>query len=358
MSSPILEFIAREHPAFVHVPLGLVACLPLALLGSYRSPHPHAWKLTALFMAVLAWLSSSVALFSGLIWGRQISLIQPGAYLPVVASAKQVLQNMLKLHEFAALTGVVIGLACIIMLWQSLKRDPGPAGLADAAPHRRETDADPERGQESHHRRTGGRRRADQAVGAAAMVLSLAWLGAWGFCGKLGGIMVFGNEETNKAAAEADAKRKNDVEAELPIRALDYASLEPVEPAPVRSPAHGNRWRRVWVTASGFDAYKEGKPLPVGAYAVLTTFEDEKGKPGHEQGPIYMKETKADGSTAFAFYWPRVPEKLRSQVGGEESVYWRSPDAKLGVCLGCHEKGGSGAAAPAAEATKAAVKAP
>lgn len=358
MTSPIIEFIAREHPAFVHVPLGLVICLPLALLGSYWSKHPHAWKLTAMFMAALAWLSSSVALFSGLVWGRQISLIPPGAFIPVVASEKQVLQNMLKLHEFAALTGVVIGLACIIMLWQSLKRDPGP-GAAAEAPLRRETDPAADRSQGSHHRQTGGRRRADRAVGAAAMVLSLAWIGAWGFCGKLGGIMVFGNEATNKAAAEAEAKRKNDVEAELPIRALDYASLEPVEAGPVRSPAHGNRWRRIWITASGFDAYKEGKPLPAGAYAVLTTFEDEKGKPGHEQGPIYMKETKADGGTAFAFYWPRVPEKLRAQVGGEESVYWRSPDPKLGVCLGCHEKGGPGGApAAGAGAAKTATLAP
>ena len=358
MTSPIIEFIAREHPAFVHVPLGLVICLPLPLLASYRSRHTHAWKLTALFMAVLAWLSSTVALFSGLVWGRQISLIPPGGLVPVILNEKQVLQNMLKLHEIAALTGVVIGAACIFMLWQSLKRDPGP-GAAPAAPVlRRESDPEELRVQEAKNRRTGGRRRADQAVGAAALMLSIAWIVAWGFCGKLGGIMVFGNEETNKAAAEADAKRKNDVEAELPIRALDYASLEPIEPAPVRSPAHGDRWRRIWVTASGFDAYKEGKPLPSGAYAVLTTFEDEKGKPGHEQGPIYMKETKADGSTAFAFYWPRVPEKLRSQVGGEESVYWRSPDPKLGVCLGCHEKGGPGPKAPLGVQAKVPPKAP
>lgn len=351
MTSPFLEFVAREHPAFVHVPLGLVICLPLALLGSYKSKHPHAWKLTALFMALLAWLGSSVALFSGLVWGRQISLIPPGGFIPVVASEKMVLQNMLKLHEYAALTGVVIGLGCVIMLWLSLRRDPPPGAQPQAPPPlRRETDpgVTPFVPSSRKDRRSGGRRRTDQAIAAGALMLSVAWIVAWGFCGKLGGIMVFGNEETNKASAAAEAKRKNDVEAELPIRALDYGSLEPVEPAPVRSPAHGNRWRRIWVTASGIDAYKEGKALPSGAYAVLTTFEDEKGKPGHEQGPLYMKETKADGSTAFAFYWPRVPEGLRAQVGGEDSVYWRSPDPKLGVCLGCHEKGGPSKAVPAA----------
>jgi hypothetical protein len=168
----------------------------------------------------------------------------------------------------------------------------------------------------------------------------MLWLASWGFSGKLGGIMVFGNEETNRAAAEADAARRNDVEADLPIRALDYASLEPAETAPVRSKAHGDRWRRIWVTASGIDAYKAGQPLPPGAYAVMSTFADEKGKPSTEPGPLYMKETKADGTTAFAFYWSRIPEALRKEFGNQDSVYWRSPDAKLATCLGCHEKGG------------------
>jgi hypothetical protein len=70
----------------------------------------------------------------------------------------------------------------------------------------------------------------------------------------------------------------------------------------------------------------------------MTTFEDEKGKPSFEPGPIYMKEMKADRTTAFAFYWPKVPEALQKEVGGD-SVYWRSPDPKLITCMGCHEKG-------------------
>ena len=150
--------------------------------------------------------------------------------------------------------------------------------------------------------------------------------------------MVFGNEETNKAAADADRAKRNDAEADLPIRALDYASLEPAGAAPERSKAHGDRWRRIWVTASGIDDYQAGKPMKPGAYAVMATFTDEKGKPGTEPGPLYMKETKADGSTAFLFYWARVPENLRKEVGGQDSVYWRSPDPKLITCLGCHEK--------------------
>lgn len=321
-ASPLLEFIAREHPAFVHVPLGLVATLPLAMLISFFSRHTKVWTGTTFFIALVAWVGSTMALFSGLIWGRQINLIPPSGFLPVVASEKQVLQKMLQLHEFAALTGFLIGGLCLWLLWRSWRHE-----AADPAPDRRH----------------GGRRFWDRGVGVPALLVGCLWLASWGFSGKLGGIMVFGNEETNKAAAEADAAKRNDVEADLPIRALDYASLEPAEDRPVRSKAHGDRWRRIWVTASGIDAYKAGKPLPPGAYAVMATFTDEKGKPGTEPGPLYMKETRADGSTAFLFYWPRVPEVLRKEVGGLDSVYWRSPDPKLFTCLGCHEKGGAAA---------------
>ena len=318
MSGPVLDLFAREHPAFVHVPLGLVIALPFAMAFSYKAKHSHPWKLASFFIAGLAFMSSAVALLSGLFWGRQISLIPPGSFIPVVASKKQVLQKMLELHEIAAVTGVVLGLLCLILLWRSLKQD-----------------------EDAHHAAlTFHRRLLDRGVGLGPMFFCLLWLGAWGFCGKLGGIMVFGNEETNKAAAAAELAKKNDVEVDLPIRALDYASLEPAQAAPTRSKAHGNRWARVWVTASGIDDYKAGKPLPAGVYAVLSTVEDAHGKPGQDPGPLYMRETLADGRVSFAFYWPRVPESSRAQTGGEEFVYWRSPSEKLQACAACHTTAG------------------
>lgn len=310
LTSPLLDLVAREHPAFVHVPLGLVAVLPLAMLLSFWLKPRQVWVGASLFLAALAWLGSGLALFSGLLWGRLIALIPGHGFLPVVESEKQVLQRMLQRHELAALAGFALGAVCLLLLWRAW-RSQQPASL--------------------------------RGVGIPALLTALLWLAAWGACGKLGGIMVFGNEETNKAAAEAEKAKQSDAEAELPIRALDYASLEAVESEPIRSAAHGNRWRRIWITASGIDAYKAGGPLPAGAYAVMTTFEDVKGKPSHEPGPIYMKEMKADGTTAFAFYWAKVPENLRSEVGGQDSVYWRSPDPKLIACLGCHEKGGPNA---------------
>ena len=318
----LIEFMAREHPALVHVPLGLVAVLPLAMLASFHLKHGKLFTGTSFFVALIAWLGSTLALFSGLAWGRQINLIPASGFLPVVASEKQVVQQILHIHVLAALAGFIVGGVCVFLLWRTWHRAFGSA-------------SGPE------HRHHSGRRFWERGVGTPTLLMGFLWLGCWGFSGKLGGTLVFGSAKTNKAAAEAEAAKRNDVEADLPIRALDYASLEAVEKVPVRSQAHGDRWRRIWVTASGIDAYKAGKPLPPGAYAVLTTFEDEKGKPSHEPGPTYMKEAKADGSTAFAFYWPRVPEAFRKDFANEDSVYWRSPDPKLATCLGCHEKGGA-----------------
>jgi hypothetical protein len=319
-TTPLLQFIAREHPAFVHIPLGLVAVLPLAMLASFQRRHGKVLTGTALFLGATAWLASTAALSSGLLWGRLINLIAPAKFLPVVASEKQVLQRTLQLHIQAALAGFILGGICVFLLWRAWRR----VARADGS------------------RQVSGRSFRERGVGLPALLVGLLWLGVWGFSGRLGGIMVFGNEETNRAAAEADAAKRNDVEAELPIRALDYASLEPTEAAPERSKAHGDRWRRIWVSASGIDAYQAGKPMPPGAYVVMPTFGDVAGRPGTEPGPLYFKEIKADGSTAFAFYWARVPEALRKDFGGQDSVYWRSPDPKLATCLGCHDKGGPG----------------
>lgn len=315
-TSPLLELVAREHPAFVHIPLRLIAVLPVAMLASFHPRHIRLWTGTSFFLALAGWLGSTVALFSGLLWGRQIALIPPTAYFPTMPSEKQVLQRILQVHELAALSGFFIGGFCLWLLWRSWRRIDAPEGTG--------------------HRRHGGRRFWERGVGVGPLLVGVLWLGCWGLSGKLGGIMVFGNEATNRAAAEADAAKRADLEADLPIRALDYASLEPLAPEPARSKAHGNRWQRIWITASGIDDYRAEKPLPPGAYAVLSTFEDIRGKPSHDPGPLYMREVKADGSTAFTFYWPRVPEALRGEVGGRDSVYWRSPDPHLTACQGCH----------------------
>lgn len=316
MVAPFLDFFAKEHPALVHVPLGMAVALPLALFLSIRSRTPSRWVRTSAFLAATGLAGGMLALASGLLWGRLIGLIAPGAWLPPPAAEAQVVQRLLRLHIFAAVSGLALGGLCLARILAAWRAHP------------------------EDHPRQAGRRFWEHGVGLPTLLLGLLWLGAWGFCGKLGGIMVFGNEETARIAAEAEARRKNDAEADLPLRALDYASLEPVQAAPVLSGAHGRRWVRTWVPPSAIDAYRAGAPLPPGAYAVLASHEDDHGKPALDPGPLYFKEILADGRPGFAFYWPRVPQARRGEVAGEDFVYWRSPDPRLAACAACHRDAG------------------
>ncbi|HJU84345.1 MAG TPA: DUF2231 domain-containing protein, partial [Holophagaceae bacterium] len=96
-ATPLLQFIAKEHPAFVHVPIGTVVILPLAMLASLRAKSSLVWTQTAFFLAAVGLAGSLAAIISGLLWGRQIGLIPPGGLYPPQASSAQVLQRMLQL---------------------------------------------------------------------------------------------------------------------------------------------------------------------------------------------------------------------------------------------------------------------
>jgi hypothetical protein len=296
MVPELFVLFAKKHPALVHVPLGLALCLPLLVLAGFRSRHAASCARVASGLALLALAASGLTLLSGLGWARLLSLVPPGGFLPQVGTQGQALQHTLRLHELTALGGLGWGLLCLLLL-RGLGRAPG-----------------------------------DRHWAAACLAGTLAWAVTWGAAGRLGGIMVYGNADTNRMAAQAIEARKNDAEAELPIRALDYASLEPLRAVPFRSRTHGGRLARTWVTASGLDDLAKGRPLPTGAYAVMSTVLDASGTPG----PLYLRETKADGSQAFAFYWPRVPETSRRDTGGEDFVYWRSPHPALVACTTCH----------------------
>lgn len=303
--APLLEFLGREHPAFVHLPLGLVAVLPVALLISLSSRHSTLlWQKTATFLALMALAGALPSLASGLLRARQLAWIPTGGFLPNPSPGQPQLQ-ILQRHELAALAGTLIGLVCLYLLWWSL-------------------------------RRPDGRWPALAALGA-----SLIWAGTWALAGRAGGSLVRGDEASVRAAAAVEAARKADAEAELPLRALDYGSLEPLQKAPYRSAAHGHRWVRTWITASAIDGFRPGGPLPIGAYAVASSAEDDRGRPGADPGPLYFRESLADGSSYFSFYWPRVPESQRGETGGEEYVYWRSPDPRLEACVRCHAGQGS-----------------
>jgi hypothetical protein len=130
-----------------------------------------------------------------------------------------------------------------------------------------------------------------------------------------------------------------DAESETPIRALDHQRLAAMHLEPVKSPPHGNRWIRVWVTPSAAEAYAAGKPLPAGAIAVLSTLDDRWGRPGFDAGPLFTLEALPGGGHSLSFYWPRVPEARRGETGGQERVYWRGAAPGLQACMGCHANG-------------------
>jgi hypothetical protein len=294
---PITDFLAREHPAFVHVPLGLVVCLPIMVAAAYRSRYPQTWRRMAFRVAFLALGLSILTMASGLFWARTLALVPPGGWMPAVTGAGQVIQRVLRNHEACAAAGWVLGAMALIVLRKSYHN--------------------PER----------------WTWTTASLAVTLAWAGAWGYGGRIGGNLVFGDPETNKAAADARRTQRNDAEAEVPVRALDYASLEPLQARAFRSAAHGGLMARTWITASGIDAFRAGKPLPIGSYAAMST-QDAQGDPG----PLYFRETKADGTQAFAYYWGRIPDAAKAAHGGEDSAYWRSPDPKVAACAGCHAR--------------------
>lgn len=155
-----LAWFAREHPAMVHLPIAAAMLVPVALLLSLWR-REEAWLRTARFLAWAGLIGSGGALLSGLLWARQLDLIAPGGWLAQAQDGH--LQSLLRIHQFLASLGLVLGI------------------LTLAALHWR-----------------GGR-----SV-FSALLLSLGWAGAWGAAGHWGGRMVF-----PEVAHEADMRAAN-----------------------------------------------------------------------------------------------------------------------------------------------------
>ena len=184
-------------------------------------------------------------------------------------------------------------------------------------------------------------RRAHGGIGRRALFFGILWAAAVASAGIYGGRMSWPPLPMEPAASAPDKVEPPDPEAELPVRFLDYASLIPIQPGFVRGHAHGERWERVWITASGLDAYRQNRPLPPGAYAVVGTAEDRWGRPGPDPGPLYAYEILASGRPSFTVYWGRVPEEKRGEFQGAASIYWRRQSPELERCLSCHAGGAS-----------------
>ncbi|HJU84802.1 MAG TPA: hypothetical protein VJ600_11365 [Holophagaceae bacterium] len=303
----MLDLLALKHPMLVHLPLAAALLLPLPLLLSQRAGRGiRPWWTASRYLGWMGLLGLLPALVSGFLWARGLGLI-PHGHLLAPPAAPGTLGWLMRRHQLFALATLPLAVLTVLSL------------------HRRRHDY--------------------EGIGKTALVLGLLWAAAAVQAGRFGGRMAhppapFAPADTAKAAPAPPP----DPEADVPVRFLDFASLQPVQRAFVRGSAHGMKWERAWLTASAADAFAQGRPLPPGAYAVLSTTEDAFGRPGQDPGPLYAYEILDDGKPAFTVYWGRVPEARKAEFGGEDSVYWRKDAPALKGCLQCHA---GGASAPA-----------
>ncbi|MBS1766555.1 MAG: hypothetical protein JST05_04010 [Acidobacteria bacterium] len=296
-----LDWIAFKHPMWIHLPVACAILSPLALLAAQRAGRGiRPWWTVSRYLAWMGVLGLLPALLSGLLWAKTLGFVPPGKLL----AAKTAMDGLPRHHQLWAFAAFGLGL---LTLW---------------AVHRKRQD--------------------HQGLGLVALFAGCLWAGATAMTGLYGGKMA--HPMPGAAPVPTPVKTASDPEADLPVRYLDYGGLIPVGDAWARIPQHEGRWGRVWITASGIEAYQAGRPLPPGAYAVMTTAVDRAAQPGPDPGPLYALEILANGQPKFTVYWANVPEAQQAKFDGQDSVYWRSPDPHLDSCATCHT---GGASAPA-----------
>lgn len=292
-----MDWFSFNHHALVHLPVAAALLAPIALLASQRVGRGiRPWWTASRFVVLMGCLGILASILSGFLLARRTGVIPAGAWLvPGTGPAR--------LHQVLALASLGLGLLALRFM---------------------------------------NRNRLDhQGIGILPLLLGVLWSAGLLLTGHLGGQMAHARppEAAQARLAPAPPPPPADPEADAPLRALDYARLEPTHLEPVKSPPHGNRWIRVWVTPSAAEAYAAGRPLPPGAMAVLSTLEDRWGRPGYDAGPLYSLEVLPGGRTSLSLYWPRVPEARRGETGGADRVYWRGSDPALKACLECHGGG-------------------
>lgn len=295
---PWSDWLALKHPVLVHVPVAVAILLPWALLAAQRPGRGlKPWWLTCRYLAWAGMLVALAAMVSGLLNARHQGLLGPNGLL---AGADQ---PVLRLHQLAAVGSFVAGILTLRVFFR--------------------------------------RREEHQGFGFLALLFGLAWCALLLLTGWFGALLGRAREPQAIPAIQATAPTPAppaDPARDLLRRVLDHTALLPMHAEPVRSPLHGHRWVRAWVSPGAEEAYRRGAVLPEGALVVLSSLEDRYGRPGWEPGPLTAMTVK-DGKVSFLLYWARVPEAKRGETGGAEAVTWRGDDPGLSGCLTCHADG-------------------
>ena len=297
-----MEWLALKHFSMVHLPIAAAILAPIALLASQRVGRGiRPWWTAARFLLLAGTVGAACAALTGFAHAWQTGQLPRGGWGPIGGTAGFL--GLAARHQLLALLSVPLGLLAL--------------------------------------RAAYARRLEHQGIGFLPLLLGILWsavtLSSVHYAE--GGRNLAAAQTASKSQAPLPPPPPPDPEAETPVRALDHQRLAPMHIEPVKSPPHGNRWIRVWVTPSAADAYAAGKPLPPGALAVLSTTEDRWGRPGYDAGPLFFLEALSGGGHRLGFYWPKVPEARRGETGGQDRVYWRGKDPGLQACLGCHAGG-------------------
>ena len=304
-----MDWIALKHALLSHLPVATGLLLPWALLSAQRPGRGiRPWWTVARYLGWAGFVGTLGAFVSGFSLARLLALLPPHRILPAFAWGSGA--------EAALFRHVVLGSLSLL----------AAAGALWAM---------------NRHRRD------HESLGLAALGLGLVWCATLLLAGEGGFRLAHGSRPRVAAPVAVSAPApvpvaprpvEPDSEASAPVRALDFAALEPMHPDPVKSLAHGGRWVRAWTSPEAAAAYRAGRTLPPGARVVLSSVEDRWGRPGPEVGPLYVLEMKAAGP-ALTFYWPRIPVERRPEFGGDARAYWRGDDARLEACRACHAEG-------------------
>lgn len=304
---PWTEWFAFKHPVLIHVPLAVAFLLPFALLAAQRPGRGiRPWWLVCRYLTWFAVFFLFASAASGFLLARKAGVLPPGAWLAPKLDPEGAL---LRLHQFLAGSSLILGVLFLRFLYRQ--------------------------------------RQDHQSLGFLPLLVGFLWSASLVMTGWQGArmtrpvqvqtIMVKEKEATPVPVAAPAVPVATG--AEGPTRLLDFASLEPIQKEPVKTTVHGLRWIRTWVTPAAAEAYRAGQSLPAGSLVVLQSFEDRWGRPGPDPGPVYGLEVQGEGRTALSFYWGRVPEARRGEVGGAERAWWKAGDANLEGCMACHAQG-------------------